>query len=90
MDNELVEAIVCPANAEGGEPWLGIEDDGTLTGLQQSTKCSMACRPGGSAHLAVGQRVQALEAVGRFVASSMGFMSLYGPEWMETSHFRGR
>mgnify|MGYP000956174718 FL=1 len=32
-DNELVEAIVCLANAEGGELWLGVEDDGTPTGL---------------------------------------------------------
>lgn len=32
-DNELVEAIVCLANAEGGDLWLGVEDDGTPTGL---------------------------------------------------------
>ena len=32
-DNDLVEAIVCLANAEGGELWLGVEDDGTPTGL---------------------------------------------------------
>jgi ATP-dependent DNA helicase RecG len=32
-DRELVEAIVCLANAEGGELWLGVEDDGTPTGL---------------------------------------------------------
>lgn len=32
-DNELVEAIVCLANAEGGELWLGVEDNGTATGL---------------------------------------------------------
>lgn len=32
-DNELVEAIVCLANAEGGELWLGVEDDGTPSGL---------------------------------------------------------
>ena len=32
-DNELVEAIVCLANTEGGEVWLGVEDDGTPTGL---------------------------------------------------------
>jgi len=32
-DHELVEAIVCLANAEGGELWLGVEDDGTPTGL---------------------------------------------------------
>jgi len=32
-DSERVEAIVCQANAEGGEVWLGVEDDGTPTGL---------------------------------------------------------
>ena len=32
-DRELVEAIVCLANAEGGELWLGVEDDGAPTGL---------------------------------------------------------
>lgn len=32
-DTELAEAIVCLANAEGGELWLGVEDDGTATGL---------------------------------------------------------
>ncbi|WP_077001988.1 DNA glycosylase AlkZ-like family protein [Variovorax sp. KK3] len=32
-DSELVEAVVCLANAEGGEVWLGVEDDGTATGL---------------------------------------------------------
>lgn len=32
-DTDLVEALVCLANAEGGELWLGVEDDGTPTGL---------------------------------------------------------
>ncbi|MGC0018407.1 DNA glycosylase AlkZ-like family protein [Ralstonia pseudosolanacearum] len=32
-DGELVEALVCLANAEGGELWLGVEDSGTPTGL---------------------------------------------------------
>lgn len=32
-DKDLVEAIICLANTEGGELWLGVEDDGTLTGL---------------------------------------------------------
>jgi ATP-dependent DNA helicase RecG len=32
-DTELVEVIVCLANTEGGELWLGVEDDGTPTGL---------------------------------------------------------
>ena len=29
----MVETIVCLANAEGGELWLGVEDDGRPTGL---------------------------------------------------------
>lgn len=32
-DKELIEAVVCMANAQGGEIYLGIEDDGTVTGL---------------------------------------------------------
>ncbi len=32
-DADLVEAIVCLANTEGGELWLGVEDDGMPTGL---------------------------------------------------------
>ncbi len=32
-DSDLVETVVCLANAEGGEIWLGVEDDGTPTGL---------------------------------------------------------
>jgi ATP-dependent DNA helicase RecG len=32
-DAELVEALVGLANTEGGELWLGVEDDGTPTGL---------------------------------------------------------
>jgi len=35
-DDELVEALVCLANTEGGELWLGVEDDGTATGLHQA------------------------------------------------------
>ena len=32
-DNELVEALVCLANTDGGELWLGVEDDGTASRL---------------------------------------------------------
>ncbi len=32
-DRELVEAVVCLANTEGGELWLGVEDNGAVTGL---------------------------------------------------------
>lgn len=32
-DDELIEALVGLANSEGGQLWLGVEDDGTPTGL---------------------------------------------------------
>lgn len=32
-DDELVESLACMANSDGGELWLGVEDDGTPTGL---------------------------------------------------------
>ena len=32
-DDALVEAVVCLANAEGGRIFVGIEDDGHVTGL---------------------------------------------------------
>lgn len=35
-DDELVEALACLANTQGGELWLGVEDDGTPTGLHEA------------------------------------------------------
>jgi len=32
-DKDLVETVICLANTEGGDLWLGVEDDGTPTGL---------------------------------------------------------
>ncbi|MES2831591.1 MAG: ATP-binding protein [Pseudomonadota bacterium] len=32
-DSDLVETLVCLANTEGGDLWLGVEDDGQSTGL---------------------------------------------------------
>jgi len=34
-DRELIEALTCLANALGGELWLGVEDDGTASGLHR-------------------------------------------------------
>jgi ATP-dependent DNA helicase RecG len=34
-DRELVEAVVCLANAEGGTIYLGVEKDGSITGLDR-------------------------------------------------------
>lgn len=44
-DDELVEALVCLANTEGGELWLGVEDDGTPTGLHEAHQ-NLAGLPG--------------------------------------------
>lgn len=35
-DNDLIDAVVAFANTEGGELYLGIEDDGKVTGLHPS------------------------------------------------------
>ena len=32
-DRDLIEAVVCMANAQGGDIYLGVEDDGAVTGL---------------------------------------------------------
>ena len=37
-DSELVDAVVAFANTSGGDIYLGIEDDGTPTGIHQSHK----------------------------------------------------
>ena len=34
-DRDLVEALAALANTQGGDLWLGVEDDGTPTGLHQ-------------------------------------------------------
>lgn len=44
-DDELVEALVCLANSEGGELWLGVEDDGIPTGLHEAHQ-NLAGLPG--------------------------------------------
>ena len=35
-DDDLIEALICLANAQGGTLYLGIENDGTVTGLHRS------------------------------------------------------
>lgn len=32
-DRELIEALTCLANTQGGELWLGVEDDGSPSGV---------------------------------------------------------
>ncbi|HPB90940.1 MAG TPA: ATP-binding protein [Rugosibacter sp.] len=33
-DKDLIEEVVCMANCQGGEIYLGVEEDGTVTGLR--------------------------------------------------------
>jgi len=35
-DRDLVAAVICLANTEGGELYVGVEKDGTVTGLHRS------------------------------------------------------
>ena len=48
---DLAEEIVAFANSEGGEIWVGVEDDGTISGLTRSYEedvmniCRTACIP---------------------------------------------
>ena len=35
-DDELVEAVICLANAQGGSLYLGVENDASVTGLNTS------------------------------------------------------
>lgn len=40
-DAELVEAVICLANTDGGMIYLGVEDDGQVTGLHESRKSAV-------------------------------------------------
>ncbi len=69
-DDELVEALVCLANTEGGEFWLGVEDDGTPTGLHEAHR-NLGGLPGlvaARTSPALGVTVEALEVSGCRVA----------------------
>lgn len=40
-DDDLTEAVVCLANTEGGRVYVGVEDDGQVTGLHRSRAASV-------------------------------------------------
>jgi ATP-dependent DNA helicase RecG len=69
-DDELVEALVCLANADGGELWLGVEDDGRPTGLHEAHR-NLAGLPGlvaARTSPSLGVTVEAVEIEGCHVA----------------------
>ncbi len=64
----LAEEIVAFANSEGGELWLGVEDDGTVSGLSRSYEedvvniCRTACIP------PIQPQYESLKTEGRLIA----------------------
>ncbi len=69
-DDELAAALVCLANSEGGELWLGVEDDGTPTGLHAAHR-NLAGLPGlvaARTSPSLNVTVEALELAGLRVA----------------------
>lgn len=69
-DRELFCAVVCLANSEGGEIYLGVEDDGTPTGLHRDHRKveTLAAFIANNTMPPVAVRVEQLEAKGKSVA----------------------
>ncbi|WP_353237604.1 crosslink repair DNA glycosylase YcaQ family protein [Limnohabitans sp.] len=69
-DADLVEALVCLANTEGGELWLGVEDDGQATGLhaEHMALTGLAGMAAARTSPALQVRVEALQVGGVSVA----------------------
>lgn len=69
-DRELIEAVVCMANGEGGEIYLGVEDDGRVTGLHKDHRFldGMAALIANRTQPALRVSVEALEVEGFAVA----------------------
>ena len=70
-DADLIQAVVCLANTQGGTVYVGVEDDGTVTGLHPAH----AANVGGLAALIanrtvppLGVRVEAVEVDAKLVA----------------------
>lgn len=41
-DDDLIEAVICLANAQGGNLYLGVENDASITGLHESRPADIA------------------------------------------------
>ncbi len=68
-DADLVNAVVCLANAQGGTLLIGVEDDGTVTGLHASRHNS---RPELVAALIANRTVPPLTVEARFEQMAVG------------------
>lgn len=69
-DQDLVEALVGLANTEGGELWLGVEDDGTPSGLHDAHRAldGLAGMVASRTSPALAVQVQAVSVAGVSVA----------------------
>lgn len=67
-DNELIEAVACLANGQGGTLLIGIEDDGRITGLHPRHQT----HPAHLAALVASRTVPPLAAEAEFVSMSEG------------------
>lgn len=69
-DRELVAAVVCLANTEGGEIYLGVEDDGSVTGLHSAHQnlTGLTALIANQTRPPLSVRVDALDVEGRRIA----------------------
>ena len=73
-DRDLVAAVVCLANTEGGEIYVGVEDDGTITGLHAAHRnvAGLAALIANSTIPPVSVRVESLAVDGSPVSAKRG------------------
>lgn len=69
-DKDLIETVVCLANTDGGSIYLGVEDDGQITGLhpQHQNLSTLAAMIGNRTNPPVSVRVTALLEAGQTIA----------------------
>ena len=69
-DRELIETVVCLTNTDGGEIYLGVEDDGQITGLhpQHQNLSSLAAMIANRTNPPVSVRVTALQEKDQTIA----------------------
>lgn len=69
-DKDLIETVVCLANTDGGFIYLGVEDDGQITGLhpQHQNLSTLAAMIGNRTNPPVSVRVTALLEAGQTIA----------------------
>ena len=69
-DRELIETVVCLANTDGGEIYLGVEDDGQVSGLhpQHQNLSTLAAMIANRTNPPLSVRVTALQEEGQTIA----------------------